>query len=241
MAVKKISGSNDGQISPVALVASVRIRVVVVDDHPLCRKGLYQAFHDDSRFEFAGEATDRETGLALILQQKPDVAVLDVSVPGVNGLEMAGLLKATKSSTQLVILTELNDEATFNKALSLGINGYVLKRSGAVEVLNCVASVAAGKAYVSPALTDFLLRRRNGAEVLGRRQPGLDGLTAAERRILRDIARGKTSKIIAAELSISRRTVESHRTSISSKLHLTGPNSLLQFAVEHRDALNHLI
>jgi DNA-binding NarL/FixJ family response regulator len=239
MAAKKIHRDNRDPVVDASPPMN-RIRVVVVDDHPLCRKGLHQILQDDGRFEFAGEANDNESGLKMIFQEKPDVAVLDVSPSGVNGLEMAGVLKAKKSATRILILTAISDERLLNKALSLGITGYVLKMNGASEVLNCVAAVAAGKAYVSPSLTDFLLRRRTGVEFLERRRPGLEGLTAAERRILKDVAQGKTSKAIAAELSISQRTVESHRTSISSKLQLKGPNSLLQFAVEHRDALNHL-
>jgi len=217
-----------------------KVRVAVVDDHPLCRKGLRQAIQEDARFEFAGEADNGPAGLELILEQKPDVAVLDISPAGVDGLEIAGILKTKKCATRLVILTVLNDEKLFNQALNLGIRGYVLKKSGGAEILSCVAAIASGDAYVSPALTDFLLRRRSHIEFLEMRRPGLENLTSAERRILRHVAQGKTSRTIASELSISRRTVESHRTSISSKLQLKGPNSLLQFAVENRDALNHL-
>jgi DNA-binding NarL/FixJ family response regulator len=134
----------------------------------------------------------------------------------------------------------LKDEQAFNQAMNLGIKGYVLKENAAEEILNCIASVADGDAYVSPSLTGFLLRRRNRTDTLAGKTPGLDDLTTAERRVLKAIAQKKTSKAIAAELFISPRTVESHRANISAKLSLKGPNSLLQFAVEHRDALNQL-
>jgi DNA-binding NarL/FixJ family response regulator len=217
-----------------------KIHVVIVDDHPLCRQGFRQALEEDPRLKCAGEAGDGAAGLALILRQTPHVAVMDINPPAVDALEIAAILKAKKCPTRLAILTAVDDERMLNRALNLGVTGYVLKTSGPGEILNCVAAVAAGQAYVSPALTDMLLRRRSQIEFLEMRQPGLDGLTAAERRILRYIAQGKTSRAIAGELSISRRTVESHRTSISTKLQLKGPHSLLQFAVEHRDALNHL-
>lgn len=217
-----------------------KIRVVIVDDHPLFRQGLRQAVAGDSRFEVCGEADNGQTALDMILQLKPDVAVLDVNLPVSNGLQVAATLREKKSRAHLVILTMLKDEQAFNKALNLGINGYVLKENAAGEILNCIASVAQGEAYVSPMLTDFLLRRRSLADSLASHKPGLDDLTIAEKRILKRVAFGKTNKEIAAELFISPRTVESHRANICEKLALTGSNRLLQFALENRDALNQL-
>jgi len=213
---------------------------MIVDDHPLFRQGLRQAIEGDARFEVIGEAGNAQAALDGIQQQKPDVAVLDVNLPGMNGLDVAATLQAKKSRSRLVVLTMLKDEQAFNKALNLDIKGYVLKENAADEILNCIAAVAAGEAYVSPSLTDFLLRRRGRAGTLATRKPGLEDLTVAERRILKRIAQGKTTKEIAAELFISPRTVESHRANICDKLELTGSNRLLQFALENRDALNHL-
>jgi DNA-binding NarL/FixJ family response regulator len=176
----------------------------------------------------------------MILNDKPDVAVLDVNLPGMNGLEIAARLKAKKSKAHLVVLTMLKDEQVFNQALNLDIRGFVLKENAAVEILNCIAAVARDEAYVSPSLTDYLLRRRSRAGALATKRPGLDDLTVAERRILKRIALGKTTKEIAGEFFISPRTVESHRANICDKLELTGSNRLLQFALENRDALGHL-
>jgi|SRR5688572_10014225 len=217
-----------------------KIRVVIVDDHPLFRQGLRQAIASDDRFELAGEADRGQAALDLIQQHKPALAVLDVNLPDMTGLEVASVLKTKKSRTHLVILTMFKDEQAFNKAMNLGIKGYVLKENAASEILNCLATVAEGEAYVSPSLTSFLLRRRGRAETLNAHQPGLDDLTVAERRILKRIAEKKTTKEIAAELFISPRTVESHRANICDKLALTGSNCLFQFAIENRDALNHL-
>lgn len=214
--------------------------MVIVDDHPLFRQGLRQAVEADSRFQVVGESDHGEKACQLIQNLQPDVAVLDINLPGMTGLEVAAKLRATKSRTHQVILTMLKDEQAFNKALNLGIEGYVLKDNAAEEILNCIASVARGEAYVSPSLTDFLLRRRRHADVLGARKPGLDDLTMAERRILKRIALGRTTKEIAAELFVSPRTVESHRANIASKLELSGSNRLLQFALENRDSLSQL-
>jgi DNA-binding NarL/FixJ family response regulator len=125
--------------------------------------------------------------------------------------------------------------------MNLGIKGYLLKENAARDILECMASVASGQPYVSALLTSFLLRRRSRSERLRERRPSLDDLTRAERRILKAIAQTKTTKDIAAELFISPRTVESHRANICNKLELKGPNSLFQFAFEHRDALSHLV
>jgi DNA-binding NarL/FixJ family response regulator len=146
--------------------AKGKIRVMIVDDHPLFRQGLRQAIGGDSRFEVIGEAEDGEIALERILELCPDVAVLDVNLPKLNGLEIAAALRAKKSRVNLVILTMLKDEQAFNKALNLGIHGYVLKENAADEILNCIAAVSRSEAYVSPSLTDFLLRRRSRAESL---------------------------------------------------------------------------
>jgi DNA-binding NarL/FixJ family response regulator len=218
----------------------VKTRVLIVDDHPLFRQGLRQAVESDSRFEVIAEADNGPTALELILERHPDVVVLDINLPGMNGLEVAAELRAKKVNVCLVILTMLKDEQAFNKALGLGIQGYVLKENISDEILNCIAAVSRNQAYVSPSLTDFLLRRRNRADVLASHKPGLEDLTTAEKRILKRVASGKTNREIAAELFISPRTVESHRANICEKLELSGANRLLQFALENRDALNQL-
>jgi DNA-binding NarL/FixJ family response regulator len=213
---------------------------MIVDDHPLFRQGLRQAIGGDSRFEVVGEADNGQAALDRILEFHPDVAVLDVNLPGLSGLEVAATLRAKKLRVSLVILTMLKDEQAFNKALNLGIHGYVLKENAADEILNCIAAVSRNEAYVSPSLTDFLLRRRSRAESLASHKPGLDDLTVAEKRILKRVALGKTTREIAAELFISPRTVETHRANICEKLELIGANRLLQFALENRDALNQM-
>jgi DNA-binding NarL/FixJ family response regulator len=215
-------------------------RVVIVDDYPLFRQGLRHAIERDTRFDVAGEADSGEAAVEMILELKPELTVLDVNLPGINGFEVVRLLKAKKSQTRIVILTMLKEEGALNTALNLGVEGYVLKENAAAEILGCIAAVASGAPYVSPSLTDFLLRRRSRAETLAQKQPGLEDLTVAERRILKRIAAGKTTKEIATEFFISPRTVESHRANISEKLGLTGSNRLLQFAILNRDALSHL-
>ncbi len=214
-----------------------RIRLFIVDDHPLFRQGLRQAVEDDARFELVGEAADGRTAIKSILTMSPDLAVLDINLPDISGLEVAGSLRAENCPTKLVFLTMLKDEAAFNHAMNIGAQGYLLKDSAVMEITNCLISVAAGIPYVSPVLAAFLLNRRHKTLELAARAPALDDLTTAERRVLRRIADKKSTKEIAAEFNVSPRTVETHRANICAKLELRGNNSLLQFAIENRDAL----
>jgi DNA-binding NarL/FixJ family response regulator len=216
------------------------IRVVIVDDHPLFRAGLRQVIQSDSRFELLAEADTGVEATRLIRELAPDLAVLDVNLPDGTGLDIAEALRAGGVKTRFVVLTMLKDESAFNKAMNIGIDGYVLKENAGTEIISCLVSVAEGNAYVSPSLTGFLLRRRGKAEALASHKPGLTDLTTAEKRILKRIAEKKTSREIAAELHVSPRTVETHRTNICTKLSLKGSNSLLQFALENRESLSSL-
>lgn len=214
-----------------------RIKVLIVDDHPLFRNGLRQVIQGDARFELAGEAANGEAAWQSILATKPDVAVLDINLPGLTGLEVARKVHEKKLRTRVIILTMLKEEDLINRALDFGVSGFVLKENAVEDIVNAITTAAAGGHYLSPAVSGFLVRRRNRAEALTAHKPGLDDLTRAERRILKLIAEKKTSKEIAAELFISPRTVDAHRANISIKLDLHGTHSLLQFALENRSSL----
>jgi DNA-binding NarL/FixJ family response regulator len=213
------------------------IRVVIVDDHPLFRNGLRQVIEGDARFQLAGEAADGLAAWAMIQQTRPDVAVLDVNLPGLNGLDVARKIHNQKLPTRVIILTMLKEEDLINRALDFGVNGFVLKENAVEDIVNAIVTAADGGHYLSPAVSGFLVRRRRRAEQLAAHKPGLDDLTKAERRILLLIAEKKTSREIGAALFISPRTVEAHRANICAKLDLHGSHSLLQFALEHRSAL----
>ena len=214
-----------------------RTKVLIVDDHPLFRSGLRSLIQSSARLELIGEAGDGEAALKFILEKKPDVAVLDVNLPGLTGLEVAHKLQGKKNTTRLIILTMHKEEEMINRALDFGVHGFVLKENAVEDILDAIAAVAKGESYLSPSVSGFLIKRYNRAEALTKKTPGLDDLTKAERRILKLVADKKTSKEIAAELFISPRTVEAHRANISDKLELSGSHSLLQFALENRSAL----
>jgi len=216
---------------------SEKIKVLIVDDHPLFRQGLRQVVEADSRFDLVAEAGDGETALRSIQDKSPDVAVLDVDLPRLSGLEVARALQGRGLPTRVIILTMYKEEEIFNRALDFGVMGFVLKENAVEDILNSVVAVAAGKHYLSSTISGYLLRRLGRAEELAMKKPGLNDLTKAERRILKLIAEKKTSREIAMELSISQRTVDAHRAHISAKLDLHGNHSLLQFALENRTAV----
>jgi DNA-binding NarL/FixJ family response regulator len=163
--------------------------------------------------------------------------VLDVNLPKISGLEIARTLQGKKIPTRLIILTMHKEEEMINRALDFGVHGFVLKENAIEDIIVAIQTVADGGHYLSPSVSGFLVRRRNRAEALAAKKPGLEDLTKAERKILKLVAKKKTSKEIATELFISPRTVEAHRANISTKLELTGSHSLLQFALENRSSL----
>jgi DNA-binding NarL/FixJ family response regulator len=233
-------GKAERNSAPPPAATTKKFQVIIADENPVCRRGLRDLLGKDPRFEIVAELEDGEALFETIVEKQPDVAVLDSTLPGLNGVELAALLKASEATTNLVMIASQSDEDAFNQAINAGVKGYVLKKSSEHELLDCIATTAAGGAYVSPALTDFLLRRHSSTERLRGEQPGLIRLTFQERRIINRIAQGKTSRQIAIECGISLRTVDSHRANICEKLGLNGRHRLLQFALQHRDALNHL-
>ncbi len=214
-----------------------KIKVLIVDDHPLFRKGLRQVIDGDPSLELVGESGDGEAALQLIQEKKPDIAVLDINLPNLSGLGIARKLKSKHSATHVVMLTMHKEEEIINHALDIGVKGFVLKENAVEEILKAIAAVAAGEHYLSSSISSYLVRRRSRSEALAVQKPGLDDLTKAERRILKLIAEKKTSREIAAELFISPRTVEAHRANICAKLALSGSHSLLQFALENRSSI----
>ena len=214
-----------------------RVSVLIVDDHPMFRQGLRQVVQGDSRFQLVGEAGDGASALQLIQEKKPDIAVLDVNLPRLSGLEVARQLKDQRLPTRIIILTMYKEEETFNRALDFGVTGFVLKENAVEDILTSLITVANGEHYLSPSISGYLVRRRSRADSLAAKKPGLEDLTKAELRILKLIAEKKTSRTIASELFISPRTVEAHRANICTKLELRGSHSLLQFALENRASL----
>ncbi len=213
------------------------ISVVIADDHPLFRKGLRQSIEEDPSFTILGEAGDGATALRLIEERMPDVAVLDIDMPEMRGLQVARVVKEKNLFVAVIILTIYKEEDMFNEAMDAGVRGYVMKETAVIDLLEAMKAVAMGKYYFSPAIAGHLVDRSQRVKNLLTQKPSLADLTPAEQRILKLIALNKTSKEIADELYISYRTVETHRTNIATKLNIHGSHSLLKFAIENKSAL----
>src|SRR5258706_8826352 len=216
---------------------SDQIEILIVDDHPIVRQGLRQMIDADQDLTVIGEAGDGEAALQLIETLRPQVVVLDIDMPRVGGFDVVLELRRKKIEVQIIFLTMHSEEELFRTAMDLGVSGYVLKDSATTDIVAGIRSIASGKPFISPALSELLLNRRRRAEKLVSEKPELDSLTPTERRILKLIAEDKTSKEIGSELFISHRTVHAHRANISAKLNLSGNLALVKFAITHRSEL----
>ena len=214
------------------------LTVMIADDHPIFRRGLREVIEGDGGLSVVGEAADGEAALRLAEERRPAVAVLDIDMPRLSGFELVAEFARRHLPVAVVFLSMHKDESMFNEALRLGVRGYVLKESAATDIVAGIRAVAAGQHFISPALSTYLVKRGERQSDLARELPGLGALTPAERRVLKLIADNKTSREIAAELFVSHRTVENHRTNICQKLRLHGSHSLLKFALEHKSELS---
>jgi DNA-binding NarL/FixJ family response regulator len=213
------------------------ITVLIADDHPIFRRGLCDIIAGDPSLRLVGEAADGEQAWRMIQQLRPSVAVLDIHMPRQTGLQIGRLVLQQRLTLELIMLTMDSEEALLNKALNLGIKGYLLKESAATDLLQAIHRVASGHCYITPALSGALVRRQSARQDLREQKPGLDKLSPTEREVLKLIAEDRTSKEIAELLGCSHRTVESHRQRISHKLDLSGSHSLLRFAFDHQAEL----
>ncbi len=214
-----------------------QINLIIADDHPIVRQGLRQAIEADARLKVLTEAGDGRAALEAIEKYQPQVAVLDIDMPLMDGFAVARAVREKKLNVEMVFLTIQRDEDMVNEAVNLGVKGYVLKDSALTDIVSCIKSVAKGQHYASSALTSYLIKRSSRAAALTEEKTGIKDLTPTERRVLKLIAEYKTSKEIAEELFISYRTVETHRANICQKLDLRGSHVLIKFALAHKSEL----
>lgn len=213
------------------------IKILIADDHPVFRKGLIQVVSSDAALNVVAEAEDGESALELIEQHAPEVVLLDVDMPKMDGIAVAQAIGEKNLPVEIVFLTMHKDEDVFNEAMDAGAKGFVLKESAVTDIIQSIRAVAAGEHFISPQLSSYLINRTRAAASLVRQKPSLQNLTQTERRILKMIAEKKTSREIAEELFVSIRTIENHRANICAKLDLRGAHVLLKFALENRAAL----
>lgn len=208
------------------------ITILIADDHPIVRSGLRTVLEKHPELKVVHEAENGDSALQLIRQSKPAIAILDVEMPVMDGFGVARSVQDEDLAVHLIFMTMHKDEQTFNKAMDLGVRGFVLKENAVADIVNAIRLVMEGKHYISPSLSEYLMQRSRPQAI-----PPLstiDDLTPSEKNILKLIAEQKTTKTIADELFISPKTVEKHRSNICTKLNLHGAYALLKFAMKNK-------
>src|SRR5512135_3122781 len=193
------------------------IRVVLADDHAVVRKGIREFLEEDATIRVVAEANDGEEAVALVAREQPDIALLDIQMPRLSGLDAARRIRKETPQVRLLMLTAYEDEPYILAALQAGVNGYLLKTASSDELVHAVHAVAEGETTLSPAVAKKLVQRAAGAPTAD----AIDPLSERELEVLRHAAKGMGNRQIAAELSISDRTVQGHLANIYEKLHVS--------------------
>ncbi len=210
---------------------SETIRVLIADDHTIVRSGLHLLLESEPDIEVVDEATDGVSAVKLAEDLLPDVVLMDIGMPELNGIEATRQIKTSRPDTFILILTMHRSDEYFFQALEAGASGYVLKGAETTDLLNAVRSVARGDVFLYPSVARKLVQQYlNQTEVDSLEGPNL---TKREREILKFIAEGYTTKEIADQLVVSPSTVHSHRSNVMQKLNLAKRHELVQYAREH--------
>jgi DNA-binding NarL/FixJ family response regulator len=203
------------------------IRVLLADDHTIVRQGLGALLAGHQGIEIVGEAEDGREAVAAALRLKPHVVVMDLGMPGLNGVDATRQIRRESPETYVVILSMHGGEEHVRPAIRAGASGYLVKGSGLSDLVAAIRAVAAGEAFLSPAVTKILLRDAQGGDEEG----GVGPLTGREREILQLVGEGKSSPDIAKLLHLSVKTVEGHRSRIMAKLDIHDVAGLVRYAI----------
>jgi two-component system, NarL family, response regulator DegU len=212
-------------------------KIIIADDHPVFRSGIKSILEGIEDIQIVGEAADGGEAYQLIIAHRPDIAILDLEMPLLTGLEVSEKVLSEKSTTKFILLTMHKEKHYFDKAMNIGISGYLLKDYAINDLVACINDVKAGKKYASATIENYLVEHET-------KQYSKDWimiealLTPTEKVILKLIAEGKTSAGIAALLFVSPNTVDNHRSNLSKKLKLGGEkNALMKYAMKLKELL----
>jgi RNA polymerase sigma factor (sigma-70 family) len=218
-----------------AAEAAVRPRVLIADDQTILREGLRAMLEADASLELVGAADDGLAAMRSVGALKPDVVVVDLSLPGMDGLAAIREIKRRSAGTRTLILTAHKSAEYIGAALRAGADGYLLKQPSRAELLMAIDSVMRGKPFISPAVSQDLVKKYLEQNVEHARVPAaMSQLSARETQVLKLVAEGERNRQIAERLAISVKTVEKHRSNLMRKLQLHNTAALTSFAIENR-------
>jgi DNA-binding NarL/FixJ family response regulator len=216
-------------------MAAAPIRVLLVDDHAMVRRGMrdFLSLHDD--IEVVGEAGDGAAGVEEARRLQPDIVVMDLMMPNLDGIEATAVIKAALPDVEVIALTSFIEESRVVAAIEAGASGFLLKDAEADELAAAIRSAAAGEVHLDPAVASIVARRmRDGGRASAAGQTdGIATLTARERDVLARVARGYPNRQIASDLGITERTARTHVSNILAKLGLTSRTQAALLAVQH--------
>lgn len=207
------------------------IRILIADDHGVMRAGLRAMLEGESSVEVVGEATNGEEVLDLARQLQPDIILLDIGMPGMDGIEATRRITKLTPPVKVLILSVYEDESLLREAIRVGASGYIVKRAAGDELIDAIQAVSKGYMYIHPAITRMLVSDLSPA--VDAKKGALESLTPRELEVMGFIIRGYTNRQIAEELFISQRTVEGHRANVFGKLGLKNRVELVEFAEKY--------
>jgi DNA-binding NarL/FixJ family response regulator len=209
------------------------IRVIVADDHHMVRQGIRSLLEKADDIEVVGEAADGQEAVELVKRLAPDVLVMDIAMPRLNGNQALGRIRAQGAATQVVMLSMYSDETLVRQALRNGARGYLLKRSVTEELLLAVRAASRGEIYLSPAISGSVVADYLTLQTDDDASSPFERLTPREREVLQLISEGQTNSAIAQILTVSVKTVEKHRANLMSKLNVHDLAGLIRVAIKH--------
>jgi two-component system NarL family response regulator len=210
------------------------VRILIADDHPLVREGLCRVLAAEPAFEVVGEAEDGRDAIDFVRQTDVDIVLLDINMPGMNGIEACKIIKRERPLVGVIALTVHDQEEYVFELIKAGISGYVLKDISTDLLVRTIFGVARGESFIPPLLTTRVLEEFSRLAMYQQRQVNPYGLTGRETEILRLVGQGRSNREIASQLFISERTVKNHLTSVFGKLGVSDRTRAALYAVKNR-------